>query len=246
MSAALAESPVRDVAALRELLQRRFPGTTRLERPHHGVLTTGIGPVDSLLPGGVPRGAATLFSGPPSSGKTGIALRVAAGLTRDGGEVAWVHRGALSVASATWAGVEPARLLQVQAESDLEALRCADILLRWQAFHLVVLDWIGPGGHGGRWARLQKLVVGTQSSLLVLAPPPGPGDPLRFVAAVHLAVERVPERPAQAVTVELDKTRFGRPAGSAWATVEHDGMAGAPFALDPDLPGLGQLWHEEV
>lgn len=149
------------------------------------------------------------------------------------------------MASAVWAGVEPSRLLQVHAESDLEALRCADYLLRWQAFHLVVLDWVGPGGHGGRWARLQKLVVGSQSALLVLAPPPGPGDPLRFVAAVHLAVERVPERPAQAVLVELDKTRFGRPQGDDFAMVEHGGMEGAPFALDPDLPGLGQQWHEE-
>ena len=245
MSAAIATAPVKDVAALRELLQRRFPGTNRIERSHHGALPTGVAGVDALLPGGIPRGAASLLSGPPSSGKTGVALRTAALLTSEGGHVAWVHRGALSVASAAWAGVEPSRLLQVHAESDLEALRCADYLLRWQAFHLVVLDWVGPGGHGGRWARLQKLVVGSQSALLVLSPPPGPGDPLRFVASVHLAVERVPERPSRAVLVELDKTRYRRPE-APFILIEHVGMEGAPFALDPDLPGLGQAWHEET
>lgn len=234
-----------DVASLRELLQKRFPGTSRLDAPSHGVLASGVGAIDQLLPGGVPRGAATLLSGPPSSGKTGVALRVASGLTRSGGQVAWVHRGALSVASAVWAGVEPRRLLQVRAESDLEALRCADYLLRWQAFHLVVLDWVGRGGHGGRWNRLQKLVTGSESALLVLAPTPPPGDPMRFVASVHLALERVPERPAAAVLVELDKTRFARPSTSH-AVVEHGGMPGAPFALDPDLPGLGQEWHDEL
>ncbi len=243
--AALAHTPVRDVSALRELLQTRFPGTTQVDRPSQGAIPTGIASIDALLPGGLPRGAASLLSGPPSSGKTGLALRAAAQLTAEGGHVGWVHRGALSVASAAWAGVDPERLLQVRAESDQEALRCADYLLRWKAFHLVVLDWVGPGGHGGRWTRLQRLVVGTTSALLVLSPPPAPGDPLRFVASVHLALERVPEDPARAVLVELDKTRFDRPEGPPHALVRHGGMEGAPFALDPDLPGLGQRWHEE-
>jgi len=246
MSAALAAAPVRDVSALRELLKRRFPGTNRVERPNHGVVPTGVDAVDALLPGGLPRGAASLLSGPPSSGKTGIALRAAAQLTAEGGQVAWVHRGGLSVSSAVWAGVVPERLLQVHAESDLEALRCADYLLRWQAFHMVVLDWVGPGGHGGRWNRLHKLVVGSSIALVVLSPPPGTGDPLRFVASVHLAVERVPDQPAHAVLVELDKTRYGRPDGPAHAVVRYGGMEGAPFALDPDLPGLAQQWNEEV
>ncbi len=246
MSTALANIPVQGISALRDLLARRFPGTNRIESPSYGVLPTGVESVDALLPGGLPRGAASLLSGPLSSGKTGLALRAAAGLTNEGGHVAWVHRGALSVASAVWAGVDPNRLLQIQAESGLESLRCADYLLRWKAFHLIVLDWIGPGGHGGRWSRLQRLVVGSSSSLLVLSPPPAPGDPLRFVASVHLALERSPREPAQAVLVELDKTRFGRPEGPGHALVRHVGMKGAPFSLDPDLPGLGQRWHEEV
>ncbi len=239
-------APTNRVAALRELLKQRFPGTTQLDKPDVGVLPTGVPGIDRLLPGGLPRGSVSLLSGPPSSGKTGAALRVVAGLTAQRGQVAWVHRGAFSPASAAWAGVEPDNLLQVQAESDSEALRCTDFLLRWQAFHLVVLDWIGRGGHGSRWNRLQRLVTDSPSTLVVIAPSPAPGDPLRFVSSVHLAFERAPDRPARQVVVELDKTRYARPDGPSHELIEHHGMPGAPFMLDPALPGLGQRWHHAI
>jgi len=240
------EAPANRISALRALLKQKFPGTTQHDKPDLGSLPTGVPGIDRLLPGGLPRGAVSLLSGPPSSGKTGAALRVVANLTTDGGQVAWVHRGAFSAASAAWAGVAPRNLLQVQAESSSEALRCADFLLRWQAFHLVVLDWVGRGGHGSRWSRLQHLVTDSPGALLVIAPSPGPGDPLRFVSSVHLAFERAPDRPAEQVVIELDKTRYARPDGPVHSLVAHEGMKGAPFTLDPDLPGLGQRWHQEL
>ena len=241
-----AEAPANRIAALRALLKQKFPGTTQVDKPDLGVLPTGVPGIDRLVPGGLPRGAVSLLSGPPSSGKTGAALRVVAQLTASGGQAAWVHRGAFSPASAAWAGVEPRNLLQVQTESNSEALRCADFLLRWQAFHLVILDWVGRGGHGNRWNRLQHLVTDSPSALVVIAPSPGPGDPLRFVSSVHLAFERAPKQPAKQVIVDLDKTRYARPEGPPHALVDHVGMPGAPFVLDPDLPGLGQRWHEEI
>ena len=240
------QAPSERIASLRALLKQKFPGTSQIDSPDLGVLPTGVADIDRLLPGGLPRGAVSLLSGPPSSGKTGAALRVLATLTGQGGQAAWVHQGAFSIASAAWAGVDPRNLLQVQVESSSEALRCADFLLRWQAFHLVVLDWVGRGGHGSRWSRLQNLVTDSPGALLVVAPSPAPGDPLRFVSAVHLSFERAPDRPAQQVIVDLDKTRYARPDGPPHALVEHQGMAGAPFVLDPELPGLGQRWHHEL
>ncbi len=239
-------APTNRIAALRDLLQQRFPGTNQLDKPAVGILPTGVAGIDRLLPGGLPRGAVSLLSGPASSGKTGAALGIVAGLTGQAGQAAWVHRGAFSPASAAWAGVQARHLVLVQVESDSEALRCTDFLLRWQAFDLVVLDWIGRGGHGSRWNRLQRLVTDSPSSLVVIAPAPEPGDPLRFVSAVHLTFERAPDRPAQQVVVELDKTRYARPDGPSHGLLEHRGMRGAPFLLDPDLPGLGQRWHHEV
>jgi hypothetical protein len=231
------------IASLRELLQRKFPGIGVLDRPEYGVLPSGVVELDDLLPGGLPRGALTLMTGAPSCGKTAVALSFCAELTRQGGSVAWVHQGALSAASVAHAGVELSRLLAVRAESFDQARRCADFLLRWQAFHLVVVDWPGRGGRGAAWNRLHRLVTGSCEVLLVLAPPLPEGDPLRYCASLHAGVSRAGGSWG-AVHVSLLKSRYQRIGRTAQLRPAR--MEGAPFELLPDLPGLGQDWHDEI
>ena len=53
-------------------------------------LATGVPGLDELLFGGLPRGQVSEIHGPASSGRTGIALAVAACATRAGALAAWV------------------------------------------------------------------------------------------------------------------------------------------------------------
>lgn len=257
MASAALRQGTTTVTELKELLRQRFPGTTLVDRPEQGVLATHVPALDSLLPGGVPRGALTLIGGAPSSGKTSVALAAVAEATLREEGVAWVHTGGFSAPSAAWAGVELQQFLVVRAKHDAQALRCTDLLLRWRAFDLVVLDWSGPGGHGARWARLGKLVSGTRTAFLVLAPPPPEGDPLRFAATVHLeaawchrpppptrAPLRVVPQDPPTIHLRLVRSRFA-PSGRS-ETVPMEGFPGAPFPLLPDLPGLGQRWHDDL
>ena len=232
------------LASLRELLRTKFPGQGVLDRPEYGFLSSGVARLDALLGGGLPAGALTLITGGPSSGKTGMALAFCAELTRQGGSVAWVHQGALSAASVAHAGVVLDRLLAVRAGSSVQAQRCADFLLRWQAFHLVVIDHPGRGGRGAAWTRIHKLVTGSREALLVLAPSLPEGDPLRYCASVYAEASHRPGAGGMTSELTLLKSRYRRPGGTE--VLRSGGMEGACFALLPDLPGLGQAWHDEI
>jgi len=85
----------------------------RIVRP---VLPTGIASLDEVLRGGLPVGALTELAGPECSGRTSVALKFVAGLTRAGRVCAWIDvSNALDPASAAAAGVDLERLLWVRA-----------------------------------------------------------------------------------------------------------------------------------
>jgi hypothetical protein len=240
MEAAAIDSSTQ-LAELRELLRTKFPGQQLLDRPAYGALASGLEALDrQIFPGGLPRGAMTLLTGGPSCGKTSVAFMFCAELTRQGGRVAWVHTGTLSAGSAHHAGIDLRRLLAVRAESFAQARRCIDFLLRWKAFDLVVADWPGPGGRGADWNRIHRLTTGSPQALLVLAPSLRGGDPLPYCASIHAAVHRT----GAGAEIELLKSRY-QPMGAA-VQVRRGGMPGAPLLLHPDLPGLGQDWHDEI
>lgn len=237
-----ATSPTKSLASLRSLLRQRFPDATLQGPATPGVLPGEITALDALLPGGLPRGAITLFSGFVSSGKTGLALAFAAALTRSGGRLAWVHQGSFSAPSAQQAGVDLDSLLAVRTSSFEETRRCADFLLRYQAFELVVVDWPGRSAGGGNpWTRLHRLVTGSEQVLLVLTPSLRPADPLRYCASLILEVER--DLVASQLNLRLGKSRYGR-AGEG-SMLRWSGGADELLLL-PELPGLGQEMHDEV
>ncbi len=241
VSTATTTSPAESLASLRSLLRQRFPDATLQGPAASGVLSGGITALDALLPGGLPRGAITLFSGFVSSGKTGLALAFAAVLTRSGGRLAWVHQGSFSAPSAQQAGVLLDSLLAVRTSSFEETRRCADFLLRYQAFELVVVDWPGQGGGGKAWTRLHRLVTGSEQALLVLTPSLRPADPLRYCASLILDVER--DLVASQLNFRLGKSRYGRAGERSmlpWPGVPDE------LVLLPELPGLGQEMHDEV
>lgn len=106
------------------------------------VISTGITALDAVLgAGGLPRGRIVEWFGPPSSGKTTLALRTVGSAQRSGLVAAWidadrtfdpVYAGAL--------GVTLDRLPVVRPESAEEALQMARQLLDSGAVDLLIVD----------------------------------------------------------------------------------------------------------
>ncbi len=146
-------------------------------------LATGVPGLDELLYGGLPRGQVSEIHGPASSGRTGIALAVAARSTRAGALAAWVDpQDRLDPRSASDAGVDLGRLLWLRGAASareprslLAAISAVGTLLGSGLFELVVVDLGGIGRPGlqrlpgATWIRLQRMVESQPATLLVVA-----------------------------------------------------------------------------
>lgn len=146
-------------------------------------LATGVPGLDALLYGGLPRGQVSEIHGPASSGRTGIALAVAARSTRAGALAAWVDpQDRLDPRSAADAGVALGRLLWLRGAASarepqplLAAISAVGTLLGSGLFELVVVDLGGIGRSGlqrlpgATWIRLQRMVESQPGTLLVVA-----------------------------------------------------------------------------
>ncbi|MFC6955303.1 DNA repair and recombination protein RadB [Halorubellus litoreus] len=62
-----------------------------------GVISTGCGPLDDLLGGGLERGTVTQVYGPPAAGKTNVALSASVAVAAQGGLVVYVDTEGLSL-----------------------------------------------------------------------------------------------------------------------------------------------------
>ncbi|MBF0190878.1 MAG: recombinase RecA [Magnetococcales bacterium] len=106
------------------------------------VISTGSLGVDLALGiGGVPRGRVVEVFGPEASGKTTLALHVAAEVQMAGGVAAFVDaEHALDPAYARRLGVDIDQLLISQPDTGEQALEIVDMLVRSGAVDLVVVD----------------------------------------------------------------------------------------------------------
>ncbi|MBU6367903.1 MAG: hypothetical protein KJT01_16940, partial [Gemmatimonadetes bacterium] len=99
---------------------------------------TGVGGVDRLLGGGIPRGRLTQVVGPRGAGKSTLLRGVVAEVLRGGGWVAWVDA-QRTLAPGPWSALG-ARLIVVRPPTPHRSAWAADQLLRSGVFALVVLD----------------------------------------------------------------------------------------------------------
>jgi recombination protein RecA len=106
------------------------------------VISTGSLGLDIALGiGGLPRGRVVEIYGPESSGKTTLALSVAAEAQRKGGAVAFIDaEHALDPQYAKKLGVNIDELMVSQPDSGEQALEIADMLVRSGAVDVVVID----------------------------------------------------------------------------------------------------------
>ncbi len=164
-------------------LQREAPplrGEDRRLQP----LAAGIAEIDTLLGGGFPRGQLSELHGPTSSGRTGILLALVARVTRSGLVALVDPLDRLDPVSAAASGVDLTRLLWLRGprsageEPSAKALAAAAAAVATLAgsglFELVVLDLAGSErAHlclpQATWLRLQRLVEGTPTGLVIVA-----------------------------------------------------------------------------
>ncbi|MDQ3674030.1 MAG: hypothetical protein M3365_06620 [Gemmatimonadota bacterium] len=127
-------------AALRALIEHRFPDATPVTHRTAEPVATGIEVLDEILPGrGLPRGRLTVWM--PQGGASAV-LRAACHTTVAGGERAvWID-GLGTVAGPFW---EEGPIL-VRPRNRKHGLRGAEELLRSGGFALVVIAGIEPEG----------------------------------------------------------------------------------------------------
>jgi len=105
-------------------------------------ISTGAINLDAAIGvGGIPRGRVTEIFGPESSGKTTLALHVAAHAQRRGGAAAYIDaEHALDVEYAKKLGVDVDNLLVSQPDTGEQGLEICEILVRSGAVDVVVVD----------------------------------------------------------------------------------------------------------
>ena len=105
------------------------------------VVSTGSLSLDIALGGGLPKGRIVEIYGPEGSGKTTLALTIAAEAQRGGGKVAFIDaEHALDPEYAKHIGVKTNELLLSQPSSGEEALNILESLIRSGAMSLVIVD----------------------------------------------------------------------------------------------------------
>jgi recombination protein RecA len=143
------------------------------------IVPTGFAALDAVLgTGGLPRSATVVLRGDASSGKTTVALRVAAEAQAGGAIVAWLDLArAFDPVEAVARGISPAWLVVLTPADIEEALALAGSLLAARTVDLLVLDL--PDGRdpavagkrvGDRLGRLAALARRAGTLVVVLEP----------------------------------------------------------------------------
>jgi len=189
-----------------------------VERELGRVFSTGFGALDAILgPGGLPRGAVAAFRGDLSSGRTTLALRLAAEAQAVGAIVAWLDLArSLDPVEAVSRGVRLEWLVAITPASLDEGLAIAGQLLAGRTVDLVVLD-LPPRGSGDgarvgdRFTRLAALARRAGVAIVVLEPASAgsPGTRRAGTSGLSGAV-------AGAATLRLELDR------RAWIRLGHD------------------------
>jgi hypothetical protein len=181
-------------------LDRTLTTALPLERRDASTLiATDVAVLDACLRGGLPRGQLSEIAGPPSSGRTTLALQTIAASTRRGEIAAFVDTfDRFDVASAAAAGIDLDRLLWIRgwgpasspdearrAESGAgpdgfinRALKALNLVLQAGGFACVVLDLAdAPPAALTRipyttWLRVPRIIEGHDTACLLLTPQP--------------------------------------------------------------------------
>jgi hypothetical protein len=209
--------------AAQRLASLQLPGVRLGAMPAEPVrrLPTGIGDLDDLIGGGLPRGHVSEIVGGPSSGRTAVLHALLASATRRGEVAAVVDLpDALDPLSLARAGADLERVLWVRPPSPQTALKCAELILSAGGFGLVAVDTQAPRVARPLprhvWPRLAQVTRRAGAACVVCAP----RHIASGVAAIALSLTTRRARwngrlfEGITATAVLTRSRFG-PAGQA-------------------------------
>ena len=144
-----------------------------------------VAPLDACLRGGLPRGQLSELTGPRSSGRMTLLLRMMAAATARGEIVALVDTlDRLDVASAAAAGVDLSRLLWIRGQENPidraldRALKALNLVLQAGGFGVVAIDLADVPLAAIRqipfntWMRVQRVIEGSDTACVLLASEP--------------------------------------------------------------------------
>ena len=173
----MSSSNARNIVELRQLLATRFPGVKMTADPPETMAnrwSTGITRIDSLLHGGLPKGALSeIISNGISSGSS-LFLHALIERARDQGEWIALIDASDSFDPATLENEMLSRLLWLRCKNAKEAVKAADMLLHDGTLSLVVLDLLfTPAAQLRRipsstWFRIQRILEHTSTAFVVL------------------------------------------------------------------------------
>jgi hypothetical protein len=141
------------------------------------VHSTGFAALDAILgPGGVPRGMGVSLRGELSSGRTTLALRLAAAAQESGSIVAWLDlAAAFDPIEAVARGIQPEWLVVLTPATADEGIAIAGSLLSGRTVDVLVIDLPprvdGSAAVADRLGRLAALARRAGITLVVLEPP---------------------------------------------------------------------------
>ncbi|HEX4897612.1 MAG TPA: hypothetical protein VFV53_04565 [Candidatus Limnocylindrales bacterium] len=194
------------------------------------IFSTGFPELDGILgPGGLPRGMGLSLKGDLSSGRTTLALRLAAAAQAGGAIVAWLDLAdAFDPVEAVARGILPEWLVVLTPADAEEGLAIAGALLSGRTVDLLVVD-LPPRPEGAarfadRLGRLAALARRAGISLLVLEPPGlvasvaaavGEGTGIRLELARRAWIRLGRDVVGQSAEVVVARNRAGPPGRRA-------------------------------
>ena len=165
-------------AEIESEIAARFGSAFQKHEKRQGeVISTGIQDVDSLVLGGLPRGAITEIFGPASSGRTSFMLSALSHATNHDEVCALVDTSnVFAPQTANEAAINSERLLWIRCGHNLEhAFKATDLLLQGGGFGLVLLDLGDVPAHSAKriisswWYRFRRTLEPTPTALVVIA-----------------------------------------------------------------------------
>ena len=131
--------------------------------------------LDKLLGGGFPVRTLTEIGGGATSGRTSLALAVAALATRQNHLVAWIDiNNSLDPHCVEQAGMVSGRFVWLrfpEMNFERQAFRAAEEIIRGQSMQLLVIDMVGKrrlANNNRKWIRLKKALRETPMVCLIL------------------------------------------------------------------------------
>ena len=171
--------PSPKIVQLRQQLSERFPGVRFHAEPSADVpqgWATGLQQIDSLLHGGLPKGAITEIVAAKTG--TGGALLVASLLRKiaEGKQILALIDGQDSFDPAAFGNEALSRLLWIRCRNAEQALKAADLVVRDRNVPFAILDLqLNPATQlrkipSSTWYRLQRILEAGSTVFVVLTP----------------------------------------------------------------------------